>query len=122
MLSILRLPFRPRLICIPLRLIERICPFGRMLAVPPPLRDSCRPGTGFIAAFVTLPLPALADEPLGLEFDVVPVGLPVEVPVEVLPIDEFVPGLPVVPDLPAVPVEAPGRVPVGPECAPVVGA
>src|SRR6516162_740446 len=36
----------PWLICIPLRLMERICPFGRITAEPPPRRFTCRPGRG----------------------------------------------------------------------------
>src|SRR4029077_11572229 len=30
--------------CIPFRFTERICPFGRMCADPPPLSDTCLPG------------------------------------------------------------------------------
>src|ERR1039458_2333033 len=30
--------------CMPFRLMERICPLGRMWADPPPLRETCLPG------------------------------------------------------------------------------
>src|ERR1700691_3175535 len=42
----------------PLRLIERICPLGRTLAVPPPRSETVRPGGG---RFPALPLPAAGE-------------------------------------------------------------
>jgi len=36
----------------PLRLIERICPLGRMLADPPPFSETVLPGGVWLAAFV----------------------------------------------------------------------
>src|SRR5580693_6794567 len=60
--TIVRPPWRLCCICMPFRLTERICPFGRMLAVPPPLRETCRPGAGrlrFERPPATVPLPAL---------------------------------------------------------------
>lgn len=73
----------------PFRLIERICPLGRMLADPPPFSDTCLPGAGrlvVLATFAFPPLPML--------------------PPDVFPIAELVPGFPpaVVPFLPVVPV------------------
>src|SRR5579884_1494440 len=45
-LTMVRLPFMPRLICIPFRLIVRIWPLGRMTAEPPPRSVTCLPGSG----------------------------------------------------------------------------
>ena len=63
--------------CIPFRLMERICPLGRMLAVPPPLRETCLPGRGRLTLDTepAPPLPALA-----------PPFLPIVEPAPVLPV------------------------------------
>lgn len=88
--------------CMPFRLMERICPFGRIFAEPPPRRDTCLPGAGRLkplAAPLFPPLPILP--PAILLFEELP-GLPVEpfpflpiVPVPVLPVvpGRVVPGL-----------------------------
>jgi len=100
----------------PFRSIERIFPFGRMLALPPPLRETVLPGRVRPAA----DLPAVAGFPEVPGFPVVPVfvrgpvvapglrvvpGLPVVLGLLVVPVLPVVPGLPVVPDFwPAVAV------------------
>src|ERR1700730_1671235 len=122
--------------CMPFRLMERICPFGRMLAVPPPFSATCLPGAGRLAVFATFafpPLPMLPPEVLPIAelppdfppavvpfLPVVPVPVLPVVPVPVLPTPGFVPvvdpGLdPVADECVAVP----GRDPVVDECVPV---
>jgi hypothetical protein len=88
--------------------MERICPLGRMLAVPPPLRETCFPGRGRLTLDALDALP-----PLGPRASVLPRIAP---PAPGLP---AVPGLFAVPapGLPApglVPAAVPGLVPVAP--------
>jgi hypothetical protein len=40
----------------PFRLMERICPFGRMVAIPPPLSDTCLTGAGRFTFLAIAPL------------------------------------------------------------------
>src|SRR5215472_7936750 len=97
LLTTLRLPFRPWLICMPFRLMERICPLGRRLAVPPPRSETCLPASGRLTPFdraVTLP-PAFPMGPRGLLMRMFPF------PVLPTPI----------PFLPAVPTALLGRIP-----------
>src|SRR5580658_2589744 len=101
--------------CIPFRLIERICPFGRILAVPPPLSDTCLPGAGRLPVLATPLVPPVL-EPL-VRF--VAAGVPVLPAPPALP---FLPAVPV-PVRPAVPaLAAPGVVwvPAVPGLAPFV--
>lgn len=76
-----------------------------MLAVPPPLSDTCRPGAGRFAVLATLAFPPF----------------PI-LPPEVLPVAELVPGFPPEAVLPVVPVPVLPVVPVlaTPDLAPVV--
>lgn len=86
--------------CMPFRLMDRIWPFGRMLAVPPPLSDTCLPGGVRPVVLAMFPVPPLPEPPV----------FPTE-PAPFLP--EFrVPGLAVevLPDpLPDLPWVVPGR-------------
>ena len=99
--------------CMPFRLMERICPLGRMLAVPPPRSDTCLPGAGRFPFLATFPLPPLARLPPGRPaagpvLPTVCVAFVCAVPVPFLPV--VVPGLVV-----------PGLVPVVDGCVPVAG-
>src|SRR5208283_2872048 len=101
-------------ICMPLRLMERIWPLGRKLAVPPPLRDTCLPGSGRLVLRLMVPLfpvPVLP-VPVGpLPFPFLPtVPVPVVLPVPRVPV---VPG-PVLPTVPVFPTVVPVLVPVVP--------
>ena len=118
------------MICIPFRLMERICPLGRMVAVPPPLSDTCRAGAGRFTVLATPPFPPFprlappvlftADGtpvlPTGpFAFPTLPVPFLAAMPVPVLPEVVVVPVLPtVVPGL--VPVVVPGLPPLVDEC------
>src|ERR1700737_3978952 len=53
----------------PFRLMERICPFGRMVAIPPPLSATCLTGAGRFTF--------LAIAPLGTRPTFVPAALPI---------------------------------------------
>src|SRR4029077_1735292 len=80
-------PCIPRLICIPFRFTERICPFGRILADPPVFRATVRPG--------------------GVRFMFPLLAVVVPRPPAVTPLPPVVPGLPAVPPIfPAVFVPA----------------
>src|SRR5271165_7452339 len=102
-----RLPLRPCSMCIPFRLMERICPLGRILAVPPPLRATCFPGRGRLTLDTepAPPLPALA-----------PPFLPIVEPAPVLPAFPVLFNVPVPVLAPPglVPAAVPGLVPAAP--------
>lgn len=99
--------------------MERIWPFGRMFAVPPPLSETCLPGAGRFTPLLALLLPPLLmlPEP-GLPIPDVAPGFPLPgllvfpVPGRLVPgLAPFVvPGLPVV--VPGFPVVVDGRAPV----------
>jgi hypothetical protein len=85
----------------PFRLIERICPFGRIFAVPPPLSDTCLPGAGrftvlAIATFPPFPMFPPLTLPVAIGLPALPIGRVAFVPTVAL----FVPTVP----LPAVPL------------------
>src|SRR5271166_1572465 len=112
-----RVPWTPWLICMPLRLMERICPLGRTLAVPPPFSETVRPGGVWLPTLVREAAAGRAPAALVRPAAVVPrpAGVLVRpVAVErpaVVPVRPVVAGRPVVVVWPA-PV-VPGRFVVG---------
>src|SRR5277367_2523392 len=98
--------------CIPLRLMERICPFGRMFAVPPPFSETCLPGAGRFTPRLALLVPPLPMLPPGFPAPGVP-GLPVPGLLAFVVPGRLVPGF--------APVVVPGLPVVVEGCAPVVG-
>ena len=77
--------------------MERIWPLGRMVAVPPPLSDTCRPGAGLFTDLVPPAFPLFAE--LGPPARLLPEGVPVfPLPLPVVEVPLFapvaVPGLP----------------------------
>src|ERR1700757_2788438 len=97
----------PWLICIPLRLMVRICPLGRITADPPPRSVTWRPGIGRFTFICVAILPLAFSFPIGPRWPVVPSA--VEWFMAPVPFGRFMvpvpPGLPVVDsDLPIVPV------------------
>src|SRR5580700_506319 len=92
-LTTVRPPCMPCSMCMPFRSMERIWPFGRMLALPPPLRATVRPGGVRFAALVVVPgLPPVPGLPMPA-----PPDLPTVPGLVVVPVLPIVPGLFVVP-------------------------
>src|SRR5579871_4448864 len=120
-----RPPRTPWEICMPLRLMDRMDPFGRTLAVPPPFNETVFPGGVWLPAAVrVLAAPGLPAVAPGLPAvapgfpAVAPVLAPAPAPVRVPAVDPV--RAPVV-----APVRAPAAVPVWvpapvPVCVPVV--